>query len=200
MPRTDRGLAAIVICAALAGCASEPVPTGPLQAYLRVATYNASLYDEKDGGLIARLRAGDARAAKIAAVIQHQHPDLLLLNEFDYDAEGRAAALFQQRYLAVPQHGQRAIQYPYRYFAPVNTGVQSGLDLDHDGKPGGGNDAWGFGLHPGQYGMLVLSRFPIEVAKVRTFQKLRWSALPSPSVPTDPGTGQPGYSAAEWSQ
>jgi endonuclease/exonuclease/phosphatase family metal-dependent hydrolase len=167
---------------------------------LRVATYNVSLYDEHDGGLITRLRAGDANASRIAAVIQHVRPDLLLLNEFDFDAQGRAAALFQQRYLAVSQHGQQPIHYPYHYLAPVNTGLPCPFDLDHDGRIGGGNDAWGFGLHPGQYGMLVLSRYPIDAAKARTFQKLRWSAMPGASAPVDPRTGQPWYPAEAWSQ
>jgi endonuclease/exonuclease/phosphatase family metal-dependent hydrolase len=187
----------------LASCAGEGAPRSnrdAAPASLRVATYNTSLYDERDGGLIARLRAGDAGAAKIAAVIQHQRPDLLLLNEFDYDAQGRAAALFQQRYLAVSQHGQPPISYPYRYIAPVNTGIPSGMDLDHDGRIGGGNDAWGFGLHPGQYGMLVLSRYPIDASRVRTFQKLKWSSMPAPSVPVDPKTGQAWYPPGVWSQ
>jgi hypothetical protein len=52
---------------------------------VRFATYNASLYEQTDGGLIARLEAGDDKARQIAAVIQHQRPDVLLLNEFDYD-------------------------------------------------------------------------------------------------------------------
>ena len=195
---SNRILAAALALVLLAACA--PPATRPAAAPIRVATYNSSLYDERDGGLIARLRAGDDRARKIAAVIQHQRPDLLLLNEFDYDAEGRAAALFQQRYLAMPQHGQAPIHYPYRFIAPVNTGVPSPFDLDHDGKVGGGNDAWGFGLHPGQYGMLVLSRYPIDLAKARTFQHLRWNALPSPSVPVDPKTGQPWYSPEAWAQ
>ena len=153
------------------------------EARLRVASYNTSLNDDHGGGLVARLRAGDPKAAKVAAVIQHQRPDLLLLNEFDYDPDGKAASLFEHRYLEKPQHGQQAIRYPYRYFAPVNTGLPSGMDLDHDGKVGGGGDAFGFGLHPGQYGMLVLSRYPIDRARVRTFQGFRWSRLPNPSVP-----------------
>jgi endonuclease/exonuclease/phosphatase family metal-dependent hydrolase len=76
--------------------------------------------------------------------------------------------LFQQRYLEVAQaNGGAALHYPHRYLAPVNTGVPSGLDLDGNGETDGigrdrGNDAWGYGLHPGQYGMLVLSRFPIS--------------------------------------
>ena len=65
--------------------------------------------------------------------------------------------------------GAAPVDYPYAFIAPSNTGVPSGLDLDRDGETGGPNDAWGFGFHPGQYGMLVLSRFPIDQAAARTF-------------------------------
>jgi hypothetical protein len=167
---------------------------------LRVATFNGSLYDARDGGLVARLEAGDEAARKIAAVIQHRRPDLLLLNEFDYDASGRAADLFQQRYLEVSQSGQEPIRYPYRFFAPVNTGVPSGMDLDRDGKVGGGNDAFGFGLHAGQYGMLVLSRYPIDHEAVRTFQHFPWKDLPGARSPVDPKTGADWYPPELWSK
>ncbi len=204
MSPIERRLAAVLMgCAlTLAGCASPPRAFDAQEPgrRLRVATFNSSLYAETDGGLAARLRAGDDKAAKIAATVQHLRPDLLLLNEFDFDAGGEAADLFQRRYLEQPQHGQEPIRYRYRYFAPVNTGVQSGLDLDHDGKLGGANDAWGFGLHPGQYGMLVLSRYPIDAARVRTFRNLRWSKMPGALVPVDPDTGVPWYPPEAWSQ
>jgi endonuclease/exonuclease/phosphatase family metal-dependent hydrolase len=171
---------------------------------LRFATLNTSLYDEEHGGLIARLDAGDEDARRIAATIQHHQPDVLLLNEFDYDEAGLAATLFQERYLGVGQSGQQAISYPYRYLAEVNTGVPSGLDLDQDGRIGGegrfhGNDAWGYGLHPGQYGMLVLSKFPIDAAAVRSFRLLRWSTLPGAREPKLPD-GRAFYPAAVWSK
>jgi len=175
-------------------------------ATLRVATYNTSLYDDDTGGLIRRLESGDGGARKIAAVLQRVRPDLVLLNEFDFDAEGRAADLFQQHYLGIAQPGGGdPLRYPYRYLAPVNTGVPSGLDLDHNGTAGGdgrnrGNDAWGYGLHPGQYGMLVLSKFPIDAEQVRTFQLLKWSALPGARRPVDPKTNAPWYPADVWSQ
>ena len=183
---------------------SFPVPAPPA-AILRVATYNSSLNDDRSGGLVARLEAGDENARKIAAVIQHEHPDVLLLNEFDYDADGRAAELFQRRYLEVSQFGQAPIRYDYRYLAPVNTGVPSGLDLNHDGRVGGsgrdyGDDAWGFGLHPGQYGLLVLSRYPIDAAAARTFQHFLWKDLPNAKSPIDPVTGQAWYPPAIWAQ
>ncbi|MBW8366598.1 MAG: endonuclease/exonuclease/phosphatase family protein [Arenimonas sp.] len=195
----------------LAGCqsatdarpaASAPPVTAAMP--LRFATFNTSLYDETHGGLIARLDEGDEDARRIAATIQHLRPDVLLLNEFDYDPAGRAATLFQQRYLGVGQLGEQAITYPYRYLAEVNTGVPSGLDLDQDGRIGGegrfhGNDAWGYGLHPGQYGMLVLSRHPIDADAVRTFRLLRWSTMPRALEPRHPD-GRAFYPADVWSK
>ncbi|RNF81730.1 endonuclease/exonuclease/phosphatase family protein [Montanilutibacter psychrotolerans] len=173
---------------------------------IRVATYNTSLYDDADGGLVRRLAAGDQHARKIAAVLQRVRPDVVLLNEFDYDAQGRAADLFQRDYLERGQTGGgEALHYAYRYLAPVNTGVSSGLDLDRNGSAGGsgrerGNDAWGYGLHPGQYGMLVLSRHPIDAAAVRSFQQLKWSALPGARQPRDPATGEAWYGPEVWPQ
>jgi len=177
--------------------------TGPA---LRVATYNTSLFSDEAGGVIRQLEGDDAHARKIAAVLQKVRPDLVLLNEFDYDDAHRAADLFQRRYLDVAQPGGGdPLHYAYRYLAPVNTGVPSGLDLDRNGSVGSagrerGNDAWGYGLHPGQYGMLVLSRFPIDEAQVRTFQLLRWSAMPGASNPVDPTTHEPFYTDAVWKQ
>lgn len=164
---------------------------------VRVATFNTSLYSDEAGGLLTRLQADDAAARKIAAVIQKQRPNILLLNEFDYDYEGKAADLFQKKYLGVAQFQQQPIQYRYRYFAPVNTGLPSGFDLDNDGTVGGGNDAFGFGRHPGQYGMLVLSQYPIEKMNVRTFQKFLWKDMPGALIPANPD-GTVWYSTEAW--
>ncbi len=202
-------LAALLACA---GCVRVVVHGDPSalaaesENSIRIATYNASLYSDEDGGLIRRLQSDDPAARKIAAVLQKVRPDLVLLNEFDYDEAHRAAELFQRRYLEVAQAGGgEALRYPYRYLAPVNTGVPSELDLDGNGKVGGtgrerGNDAWGYGLHPGQYGMLVLSRYPIDAQAVRTFRKLPWSALPDASRPVDPASRRFYYSDAIWKQ
>jgi endonuclease/exonuclease/phosphatase family metal-dependent hydrolase len=179
--------------------AAAPMP-------LRVATYNTSLYDETAGGLVRRLEAGDEHARRVAAVLQRVRPDIVLLNEFDYDAAQRAADLFQRDYLETAQPGGGApLRYAHRFLAPVNTGVPSGLDLDRNGTVRGegrerGNDAWGYGLHPGQYGMLVLSRYPIDAAAARTFQRLRWSTLPGARAPVDPATNAPWYASDVWSQ
>lgn len=153
---------------------------------VRVATYNASLNRGSEGQLVQDLSTPDhEQAQSIAEVIQINDPDILLINEFDYVEGGRAAELFRDNYLAVGQNGQDPVDYPYHYVAPVNTGVPSGMDLNQDGTVGGGDDAWGFGLFPGQYGMVVYSKFPILKEDVRTFQQFRWKDMPQNQMPTD---------------
>nr|WP_239078729.1 endonuclease/exonuclease/phosphatase family protein [Cellulomonas marina] len=153
---------------------------------LRVATYNLSLNRATEGGLAADLATGDnAQAKAVAEVIQTAAPDVVLLNEFDHDAEGVSARLFRENYLEVPQGDGAPVTYPYAFWAPVNTGVPSGFDLNNDGSVGGPDDAWGFGAFPGQYGMLVLSRYPIDTDAVRTFQGFRWQDMPGNVIPAD---------------
>lgn len=164
---------------------------------VRVATFNCSLNRPAAGRLIADLRKGDAQARAVAEILQIVRPDILLLNEFDYDAELAGARLFQRRYLAVPQNGRKPLRYSSLFCRAVNTGVPSGMDLNRDGRRQGPQDAFGFGAHPGQYGMLILSRFPIDERAARTFQKLRWSLLPGPLAPRDPQrNGKPYYDEA----
>ncbi|NDO77066.1 endonuclease/exonuclease/phosphatase family protein [Kocuria indica] len=153
---------------------------------LRVATYNASLNRGEQGQLLRDLSTPDDQQARnIAQVIQINDPDIVLLNEFDYVPGGRAAQAFRDNYLAVSQNGHAPVDYPYHYVAPVNTGVPSGLDLNQDGTVGGPDDAWGFGLFPGQYGMVIYSKYPIARDRVRTFQHFRWQDMPGNHLPTD---------------
>lgn len=151
------------------------------------------------GELGRRLRSGDDEdLRKLARVLQRLRPDLILLNEFDYDPDVDAAALLNQRYLSHAGDGLAPIEYPHAFTAPVNTGVDSGLDLNGDGALHGPGDAWGFGRFPGQYGMLVLSRFPVDRDAVRTFRLLPWSALPGAARPRWPD-GRPFYDDGVWS-
>jgi Endonuclease/Exonuclease/phosphatase family len=166
----------------------------------RFATFNASLNRATLGELVADLSTpDDAQAAAVAEVIQRVRPDVLLVNEFDFDAEGLAARLFQRNYLSVGHNGARPIHYPFRFVAPSNTGIPSGFDLDNNGTVGGGNDAFGFGAFPGQFGMAVFSRYPILRHQVRTFQLFRWKDMPGALLPDDPATAAPAdwYSPAE---
>jgi endonuclease/exonuclease/phosphatase family metal-dependent hydrolase len=193
-------VAILVTLGGQAAFAADPPP--PKEGAMRIASYNIAMYRGRAGQLAEELRSGDSQQAKrIAEVLQRVRPDVLLLCEIDYDPENDPAALFAEKYAAVPQtefgHG---LLYRHRFAAPVNTGEPSGLDLDNDGKTDGPADAWGFGRYPGQYGMAVLSRWPIDVASSRTFQNLLWSKLPDARQPIDPATGEPYYSAEVWEQ
>jgi hypothetical protein len=156
---------------------------------LRIATFNCSLNRATGGGLIRSLSTpDDTQARAVAEIIQRVNPDVLLLQEFDHDADGEALRLFQTHYLARAQNGAQPVSYAYTFSASSNTGVPSGFDLDRDGRVAGGGDALGFGEFPGQYGMVVLSRYAIDAAAARTFRKFLWRDLPGALLPDDPST------------
>ncbi len=169
---------------------------------VRFATFNASMNRGSAGSLAAELATpGSTQPSVIAEIIQRTEPDVLLVNEFDYDAGGVAATGFRDNYLAVSQNGAPAASYSYIYTAPSNTGVPSGFDLDNNGSIGGGNDALGFGNFPGQFGMVIYSKYPIVTSGIRTFQNFLWKDMPNAMLPGDPNNVSPDnpdwYSAAE---
>lgn len=166
----------------------EPTP-------VRFATFNASLNRFNAGDLVNELSTpGSAQPDVIAEIIQRVRPDVLLINEFDYDEGGLAAQYFQDNYLSVPHGDAQPIEYPYYFVAPSNTGIPSGFDLNNNGVIGGPDDAYGFGFFPGQYGMVVYSMFPIDYENIRTFQMFLWKDMPGALLPDDPATPEP----ADW--
>jgi endonuclease/exonuclease/phosphatase family metal-dependent hydrolase len=134
---------------------------------------------------------------------------------------GQNGQRFVDLFLAVPQgDGLEALRYSV-FMRPVNTGVASGMDLDNDDRVSlepvlravedrlaeqtaadraYGQDAWGFGTFPGQYGMALLVRKDLEILEeeARTFQRLEWSRMPDALQPEDPATGEYWYSPEEW--
>ena len=162
---------------------------------IRVATFNCSLNRQAAGQLVRDFSDGtNPQGQAVAEIIQRVRPDILLLNEFDYDRQGEAVRLFQREYLAARQGGQRPIEYPYYYIAPVNTGAASGLDMDGDGRADGPADAFGYGQFEGQYGMVLFSKFPIQMPAVRTFQRFLWKDMPGALLPDDETT----EAAGDW--
>jgi hypothetical protein len=174
---------------------------------VRFSTFNASLNRFNAGDLVRDLSTPENDQAKyVAEIIQRTRPEVLLINEFDYDnqdgGKSLAARYFQENYLSVSQNNTDAgaaepIVYPYRYTAPSNTGIDSGFDLDKDGNLGGPGDAYGFGFFPGQYAMTVYSMHPIDEVGVRTFQYFLWKDMPGALLPIDPETGQSYYTEEE---
>lgn len=172
---------------------------------IRFATFNASLNRSEPGTLLRDLATpDDPQIRNVAEIIQRVRPDVLLINEFDRDADDRpagslAARRFLANYLRKGQNGAEAIDYPYVFVPDVNTGVPSGFDLDNDGKvakdPGSrgyGNDCQGFGQFPGQYGFVIYSKFPIE-PESKEFRTFLWRDMPGALLPVK-ADGTPWYS------
>ena len=163
---------------------------------IRIAAFNASLSREAPGQLIGELRQGPgsaaaAQATNVAETVALAAPDVLLLNEFDFDPGGEAARLFADAFL--PEGLEPA------FIAPSNTGVASGLDLDNDGQTGEPEDAFGFGRFEGQYAMALFSRLPLaDGLDARTFRTFLWRDLPGARLPdAEPGSGLGDYYSSE---
>lgn len=178
---------------------------------VRIATFNVSMdasnyveYEQlpkvTESPVPEKLAQGHEQIAGIAEILQRVRPDIVLLNEFDYVDRQRGIEVFLKDFLGQSQNGLAPIDYPHVYMAPVNTGVPSPFDLNRDGEATGrGNDAWGFGWYPGQYGMVILSRYPLLAEQARTFQHFLWQDMPGhhvPKVPAENGelTDKPWYS------
>lgn len=197
-----------IVCSFACGTTNEKImrvpltpPTRPNTKTIRIATFNAAMNRKSQGELSRGLEQGDKQATDIAAILRAVSPDIVLINEIDRDEQ--SAELFLNRYLNI-QLADDQPAWKYTYAAAVNTGVDSGLDLDGNGKLHEANDAWGFGAYPGQYGMAVFSRFEIQQSAIRTFQNFRWSQMPGALRPMIPASGnQPAssyYPDSIWSE
>jgi endonuclease/exonuclease/phosphatase family metal-dependent hydrolase len=221
---------ACLLCAGavlLAGCTPEAEPVT-----IRVATYNledvrtTDLRDPAQPRLQAAAAILQQLRPDVVLLNEIAYDQPGAPGYAAGEAPGQNGRRFVGTFLAVSQ-GEGLAPLPYQVFAaPTNTGLASGFDLDNDGAvvdtlpvppgagpdgtpgpqtPGGrayGNDSWGFGTFPGQYGMVLLVREGLEIleADVRTFQALPWSRMPGALQPVDPETGVPWYDAGEWAR
>ncbi len=107
---------------------------------VRFATFNASLNRNFEGQLRTDLSTPDnAQAATVAEIIQRVDPDVLLINEFDFDAGGGAALFHDELSRRCRTTARAAVEYPYLFIAPSNTGIPSGLRSEQqrrDRRPG----------------------------------------------------------------
>lgn len=152
----------------------------PLQASadtLRIATYNAELSRRGPGLLYAAILKGDPQVQAVQAILAANHPDILLLTGFDYDAGQVALTTFAKRL------AERGLAYPHLFALRPNTGRTTGLDMDGDGVLGGVGDAQGWGRFSGADGMAILSRYPIRSEAAQDFSALLWRDLPGAVLP-----------------
>jgi hypothetical protein len=140
---------------------------------LRIATWNAGLDRAGPGLLVKDLAKGDdpqtAAAVRVLVALQ---ADVILLTSVDYDRGGVALGLLAEKLAAA------GLDYPHRLAFRPNTGMQTGFDIDGNGRLGDARDAQGFGLFSGNAGMAVLSRLPLDEAAARDFSDFLWRDLP----------------------
>jgi PKD repeat protein len=174
---------------------TEGIPA--MRADIRVATFNAFLNRTEPNQLLVNLSTpDDPQVRKVAEIIQRINPDVILLNEFDYVENNAAVDFLKSNYLEVSQNGAPPIYFDYVFNAESNTGIPSGYDFNNDGQIGGPDDCYGFGEFPGQYGMVLFSKYPILQDQVRTFQKFLWKDMPGGLLPFY-NTGESWYSDEE---
>ena len=140
---------------------------------LRIATYNVELNRAGPGLLLRDVQKGeDPQIAAVVRAIAALNADVLVLTGFDYDLDQVALGAFADLLSTA------GASYPYRFALRPNTGLVTGLDLNGDGYLGGAGDAQGYGRFSGEGGMAVLSRLPIDTARVRDFSDFLWKDLP----------------------
>ncbi|QBG35017.1 endonuclease/exonuclease/phosphatase family protein [Litorilituus sediminis] len=186
-------------------------------AKVKVATFNVSMealnYVEHQRGepvsvsentLTQALNSQHPQIANIAEIIQRVRPDIILLNEFDNqdnsaNNQHRNLRQFINDYLNKSQNKQAPINYPYFYQGTVNTGVNSGYDLDGNGKQGQlPGDGFGYGHFSGHFGMAILSKYPIQESKIRSFQYFKWQDMPGALKPINPENNSAWFSDKAW--
>lgn len=177
--------AALLSLAAPAAAADRIVPP-PAEGAVRVAVFNMSL-SRKGPGLAWKALAEARQESVLAAaeIVRQVNPDVIAVLELDHDREGLALAALQALLAEGRDGGAPGVEYPHAVAPPVNTGRPSGVDLDGDGKVAGPGDAFGWGMFPGQYGLAVLSRLPVDRDGLRCFQKLLWTDMPGALIPAE---------------
>jgi len=161
------------------------MPTETFMDTIRFASYNVAMYGNNVDEILSQLETAEQqiKLRRLAAVIKKVRPDVLVLMEVDYDAEGKILDLFRQNLLSIPLDNFEGIDYPYAYQIQTNTGLISEVDIDGNGTVSLPNDAYGFGNYEGQYASAILSKYPIDIANQRSFQKFLWKNMPDAALP-----------------
>lgn len=156
------------------------LPVQAMAGPVLLATYDCGMSQFGPGLLLQHLTKGDRPSIEAGiAVIRQLDAEVLLLTDFDYDHDGQALGALQDRLRKL------GLDYPEALALRPNTGIATGLDLDHDGKLNGPRDAQAYGRFSGQAGMAILSRYPIDRAGIRDFTDLLWTDLPGADLPPD---------------
>lgn len=174
--RTRTTIFSLLRCLGVIALLAAPVSAESL----RIATWNTGLDRTGPGLLVDALSKGeDPEITAVVRVLAALKADVILLTAVDYDRGGVALELLADQLAA------EGVGYAYRFAFRPNTGTQTGLDVDGNGRIGEPRDAQGFGLYSGHGGMAILSRLPIDSDGARDFSGFLWRDLPG-GLSTDP--------------
>lgn len=171
-------ICSMILCLTPSITVAEMPPPLKQSDILRIALLNTALSQRHPQALSRKLSKGAAQISALQAILTKINADILILLELDFSANRQQGQIpselqqFRDLYLT-------DLKYQYFFVAPVNSGIQTGLDLDQDGHLNEPEDALGYGRFPGQYAMGVLSRFPIDQNHLRLFQNFPWADLPN---------------------
>lgn len=155
-----------------------------------MATYAAPLTRDGPGLLLRDITAGDdPQIGATLAAIKAANPDILVLTQFDHDADLAALSAFAAALAA------GGTDLPHLFAARPNSGMATGLDMDGDGTQGEPRDAQGYGRFAGAGGLAILSRWPVDTAAVRDLSGTLWRDLPGAVLPTVDGAPFPSAEA-----
>lgn len=156
---------------------------------VRIATYNTELSRKGPGLLLRDIQRGDPQVQAVVDVLTSVRPDIVALQGIDWDIDALALTALAG---ALREAG---LDYPYLFTAQPNSGLETDLDLDGDGKTHGPGDAQGWGLFTGHGGMAVLSRYEILNDDAQMFETLLWQQLPGAELPVSDGKPYPSRQA-----
>ncbi len=168
---------------------------------LRFASFNVSMFGSSAGDIKNKLNSAIAHPEflRVGAIIQTVRPDVLVLMELDFDESQETLDLFKSELLETSYGEFDTIQYRYAYQIVSNTGVLSGNDLDGNGSVSLPNDAFGFGNFPGQYASAILSKYPLDLDNMKSFQEFKWKDMPDANKPLN-ADGSSYYSDDAWGE
>ncbi|WP_110804457.1 endonuclease/exonuclease/phosphatase family protein [Rhodobacter viridis] len=145
---------------------------------LRLATFSPALSRPGPGLLLAALQKGDdPQISAVVDLIVATKPDVLLLTDFDWDYRAEALGALQA------QLAGQGCDYPFAFAPQPNTGVETGFDIDGNGRLAEPRDAQGYGQFTGQHGMALLSKRPMRADQARDFSTFLWRDLPGSQLP-----------------
>lgn len=142
-------------------------------------------------GLLLRdiLRGDDPQIAALSEMIVGLDADILLLQGVDYDAGLAALTALRDSF------AEAGMPYPHLFALSPNTGLQTGIDMDGDGRLNRARDGQGYGEFFGQGAMAILSRYPLDEGAAQDFTTMLWRELPGARLPEVDGQPFPSAEA-----